>query len=456
MTLRAAVLATALLGATAAVARADGLDLDVWGARSIARAGATVVSEDGAAALLLNPAGLVRRSQWRAQVGMAFHDDDARFRAADADTLGAPDIDNRAAPLVTPSVGVQGTLGPLVFGASYIERGDLARRFPSPRFDQPVDEIRQQFPHRYAGTALRYQHHSVSVGAAVRASSWLGIGVSASVDQMNLAETRFIWAGFDGRDGLANPSRDLELTIDGTDNLVWGAGIGVLLAPPQLPLEMALSANYVADAKLDANVLLASRHSAEFPRPEQLQPAASARLSNPLRVRAGLRYLGDRVLAEADGELGVFVGNHASPRWRLHGVFVRDDTDAVAEIATVPSLIDRRSYAGARASIDVEVVSGFVWLTAGYAYRTGSSRRAKATAGFADLGGHTIAGGAEGQWNGMTLSIGYARFIQPRRRVQTSAVPLINPFDGGTMAVGNGRYDGAHDAFGVQLEVSWD
>ncbi len=436
-------------------ATADGLDLDVWGARSIARAGTTVVSEDGGPALLLNPAGLVRRTQLRMQVGMAFHDDDPTYRASN--NLGSPDIKNRAPALVTPSIAVQGSLGPLVLGAGYIERGDLQRTFTAPEFDQPADQIQRLFPHRYAGTNLRYQHHSLSAGAAIRANSWLGVGVSVQLDQFNLVETRYIWAGFEGRDGLANPDRDLELSVDGTDNLVPGATVGVLVAPPQLPLEMALSASYTADAVFDdASALLVSRRSAEFPKPEQLAPTASARLSSPLRIRAGLRYLGDRVTVEANGELGVFPGDHASPIWKLQGVFVRDETTAVAEVATVPSLIDRRSYAGARGAIDVELVSGFIWLSGGYAYRTAASRRAKVTAAFGDFGGHTIAFGAEGQWNGMTLSIGYARFIQRARVVSNSIVALPNPFDAGTSAIGNGRYSRARDAFGAQLEISWD
>lgn len=437
-------------------AAADGLDLDVWGARDIARAGATMVSQDGGGALLLNPAGLVRRTQLRMQFGMAFHGDSTGFRAANSHTTNSPDIENRAAALATPSLGIQGQLGPFVIGAAYIERGDLQRSFPSPAFDQLPSEVEQFFPHRYAGTDLRFQHHSFAAGIAIRANSWLGIGISANVDQVNLTESRFIWAGFAGRDGLANPSRDLKLGLDGTDNFVLGGNLGILIAPPQLPIEIALSASYSEDANFHGNAVLLSQRSAEFPNPEQIAPSAAASLSAPLRLRAGLRFLGERFFIEANGEVGVFAGEHASPTWKLQGVFVRDETTTIAELSTVPSLIDRRSYAGARASADVEVVSGFVWLTAGYAYRTAASRRGNVSAAFADFGGHTVAMGAEGQWNNMTLTIGYARFMQPARTVTNSVVALPNPFDGGTTAIGNGRYTRTRDAFGAQLEVSWD
>jgi hypothetical protein len=142
--------------------------------------------------------------------------------------------------------------------------------------------------------------------------------------------------------------------------------------------------------------------------------------------------------------------------WDLGGVQVVDDTQLVADFVSVPALVSVRDHVAVRAAADVEVVPGFLWLTTGYAFRTAAQAHDRYTPAYADVGGHTIAIGAEGQWSDMTFTIGYAKTLAKDVLVEQNSVNMINPFDAGTRGVGAGRYDAGHDAFGAALEVSWE
>jgi hypothetical protein len=103
-------------------------------------------------------------------------------------------------------------------------------------------------------------------------------------------------------------------------------------------------------------------------------------------------------------------------------------------------------------------VSGFLWITTGYAYRTASSSQANLAPGFADLDGHILAVGAEGHWEGTTVTLGYARMLGLAADVDASEsrVAMVNPFDAGTGPASPGRYDTASDSFGIALDVAWE
>lgn len=434
-------------------AAADGLDFDAIGVRTLGRAGVGVVSEDGAAALWLNPGGMVRRSQRRLELGVSLQDADRNFTAAHAPD--SPTISDRGTLRAAPSFGVQGSSGRLVFGAGYIERGDVDRVLPRAQLDLPAGDVVRLFPHRYAGTGLSYVRRSLAVGAAVRVAAWLGVGASVGASHTELQERRRIWAGFGSRDmPLGNPTRDLVMELDVRDRFAPEATIGALVAPPQLPLELALSFGYRDAARLDGDAALAPTTSQAFPQPLASNGSARIDQGSTFELRAGLRYLGERVLLEADARMTLRMNEDS--HWALADVRVRDDTGIIAELTRAPTLVDRRDHARVGAAADIEVVRGFLWLTAGYAFRSAATRRERTSAIHGDTATHTFAVGAEGHWSRNTLTIGYSRDLSRSLTIGDSAATFVNPFEAGAAVIGNGRYDHARDAFGVRFEVAWE
>jgi len=440
--------------ATAAPARAGGLDEEMVSARSIGRAGTGAVSEDGGAALLVNPGGLVRRGGVRLQLAVGVHDHDASFRAADVP--GAPVIVDRGPAASFPMLALVGELGPVVAGAAYLETGDLERDLPAAGFDQPADEVLRLMPHRYAGIALRYRRRTVAAGAAVRASSWLGLGASFTASQVSLAERRAVWGGFSGRlEQLGDPEYDLDLTLSGDDRFVPGAAAGALIAPVELPIEIAVAVTWSAAADVDGEVALSPTRSTQ-PAPRPGDPHGRTTLASPLTARAGLRYLGDRVLAEVGGELVFYPGEPHDRSWQLDGLEVADRFGVVYTPTSAPSLVGQRDHATVRAAVDVDVARGFLWLTAGWAYRTAGSRPEQLSPVAGDLGGHVLALGAEGQLDQVTLSIGYARSFAHQVSPAQTDVWIVDPFGGDSGPAAPGRYDRAVDSFGAAVEIAWE
>ena len=123
-----------------------------------------------------------------------------------------------------------GTVGPLVIGAGFAVTETMDRRLPAPGpGDDPA--IAALYPHRYAGTEARWSRRALAVAASWRAADWLAIGASATLAQVDLRETRRLWAGFNGRDRLGDPARDVTVALSGGDGLVPGGAIGALIAP---------------------------------------------------------------------------------------------------------------------------------------------------------------------------------------------------------------------------------
>jgi hypothetical protein len=450
------VIPLALLLGLARPAAADGLENQ--SARAIGRAGAGLVGDDGGAALLASPGGLVRRDVWRMQLGVGLHDRDLDYRAPSPDDL--PTIEDHGQPTVAPELAIQGPVGRAVVGAAYLEPGVMTRALPEALETTSFPDIEADFPHRYAGTALAYRERTFVVGAAIRASDWLGLGASASLTHVRLTERRHVWAGLAGRDDLGDPRLDLAVTTEGS-GLGVAAAAGALLAPPSLPLELAASVRIAGQTRVRGPAA-ASQVGAVIDRPDfpvitLLSPGATATLPSVLVARAGARWLGERVLVEIGGDLAAPL--HTAGAWRITGVQVMDETGAMAEIQSMPVLLDRQTHGAVRAAADVEVVPGFLWLSAGYAYRTRATPLRRTTPAFADLGGHTLAAGVEVYGSGMVLSVGYAHTEPTSRTVTSSDLRASHVFDTPselTEAVGLGTYRSAQDAFGAALEISWE
>jgi hypothetical protein len=218
---RRALLVIAAMCAAPRGARADGAVLGPVSPRAVGRAGAAVVSDDGAGALVLNPAALARREAARVQLGVVVIDDDAHF-----DAVGeGPIAIERGPSTVVPVLGGAMRLGPVVVGVALLDDAVLARAFPEPAPGQPVDDVERLFPHRYAGLALSHRRRTVAVGASWRATEWLAIGASLMASRESLSETRRVWAGFTGRDLVASAGRDVTVRVDGTDAFVPGGAL---------------------------------------------------------------------------------------------------------------------------------------------------------------------------------------------------------------------------------------
>jgi hypothetical protein len=447
----------ALLLGLARPAWADGLENA--SARAIGRAGAAMVGDDGGTALLASPGGLVRRSEWRVQLGMSLHDRDLDHRAGPG--AGSPPvIEDHGPPTLAPELAFQGPVGPLVVGAAYLEPAAMTRALPAALPTTSFPDIDTDFPHRYAGTALGHRERALVAGAAIRAGDWLGVGASVGMTHVRLTERRHVWAGVAGRDDDDDndvvSQRDLAVSTTGS-GLGLIAAAGALLAPPSLPFELAASVRITSGVRVRGPAA-ASHVGPEIDRPDypviaQDAPGAVARLPPVLVARAGARWLGEHALVELGGDVTAPLG--ATGAWRISGVRVADET-GVVDIPDMPLLLDRQAHAAVRAAADIEVIPGFLWLSAGYAYRMRATPLRRTTPAFADLGGHTAAAGIEVYGRGMVLSVGYAHTKSSARTVTSGELRAIRLFDPGGEAVGLGTYRSAQDTFGAALEIAWE
>jgi hypothetical protein len=450
-----------LVAAAAGEARAGGLDLDLFGTRSIGRAGTAVVSGDGGTSILVNPAGLARRSETRAQFAIALHDDDSTYQTPDAGAENSPIVRDRAQPVSAPSVGLATSLGPVVLGAAVMVAGSLERTLPAPQVGQPPADVERLFPHRYGGLELDFRRRIAVVGAATRIGESLGVGIAAGAADVTLGERRRLWAGFAGRtadEQVGAAAWDVDLSLRATDSFVPLAAAGVLVAPPQLPIEMAAALTWSADAWPDGEASLIAAGDSS-PLIYDSGADAEVRIAGPTVLRTGLRYLGERFIAELAGELVWHREAGKLPDWHLQDLAVEDiQSGRVDDIERVPSLAAVRNHSAVRGAVDVEVVRGLLWLTTGYAFSTAATARAQVSPAFGDTGGHTLAIGAEATWNLMTVTLGYARLIAATRTVggDDTAVDVVNPFDAGTAPAAPGRHGRAHDAVGLAIEVAWE
>jgi hypothetical protein len=443
-----ALWATIAVGLAAAPARAGGLALDPISPRGVGRAGASMVSDDGAAAVVVNPAALARRDARRVQLGLLALDDDVRYDAPGPGVI----VEDRGGSTAGALAGGAAAVGPVVVGAVVVDAPGLDRRLPAPVAGQPVDVVERLFPHRYAGLEAIAARRTIGAGVAWRATEWLAIGGSATVSRVELAESRRVWAGFGLRDPIGGAARDVTVEVRGVDPLVPGAAIGVLVAPVDVPVELSVAAAWAARAELAGTARARAARPGEPPRVRSDRPAAEVVAASPLVLRSGARWLGERWIAEVTGELWTYPGG-GSATWRIRGLDVIDDTGASAPIAALDSRVVQRTHGALRGAVDVEVVGGFVWLTAGWAWATAATPADRWSPAAGDLGGHTGAIGAEISSDGVTVTIGLARTFAPAIDLAMTRLVLDNPFAAGTAPVGLGRHDLGRDVIAVSVEI---
>lgn len=448
---RLALIVVATMGVAA---HANPLAIAGGSARSVGRAGTGTVADDGGGAFQLNPAALARRDSARLQIGIAFEDDAVRWRS---DGSGAPVSHDQSKSSVLPQLSYVGSLGPWVAGFAVMTAGARDRAYRDPLDVASTAAYNGVFDYRYAGIRGALRRDTAMIGGARRVGDSLALGASVGYSRIALSETRRIWAGFKDAIGtreIGDPSRDLQLSFEG-DAYVPSAVIGALVAPTDTPLELALSVGWVKYANVSSRIRATSMQGIGADRPPLFGgTAAQAELGvrEPIAVRGGVRYVGDRVSAELDGDLWLYSDKAGSEAWHVRGARIVDGSMATAELDRVPTRLAWRTHGAVRGSADVELLAGFLYATAGYAYTMGASPRARMSPTFGDLGGHTVALGVEGTAGGFTYTIGWSRTFSTASQ-RESALTLDNPFGAGDAAVPRGTYDNSIDQVGVLLDI---
>ena len=410
--------------------------------RSLGRAGAGTVGDDGGGALLVNPAAMARRDGARGQLGLAFIDDEIAWEPESG--LVAR---NQSPSSLVPMGAAIGSIGPWVLGVG-VMRAAVSERSLSLL---PGDlEAGSEF--RYAGIAGAIRRDTVAAGVARRLGDTLAVGLSVAGARVGVSETRRIWAGFSGRDRIGVPTQDVELAMSGRDAFVPSAVAGVLFAPESGSLELGASVGWSRQVDVDADVTGAGSERVTV---QSTRPSAALTLRQPWALRAGARYLSDRFVLELGGDLFIAPRAAETAAWRLHRLNVVDISGLVTPLTEVPSRISQRTHGAIRAAVDAELLSGFLWATAGYAYAIGGVSGSRQSPTFGDLGGHTLALGLEATAGGFTVTAGWSRTWATTKN-PASKLALDNPFQAGDQACPRGAYDGSIDQIGILIDAELD
>jgi len=440
------LIATALAIASGS-ARAGGLVVVAGSPRAIGRAGTGTVGDDGGGALLVNPAAMARRDGARGQLGLALVDDEIAWEPE-----AGPIARNQAPSSLVPMGAAIGSLGPWVIGVGVMRAAVSERSLIRPGDFQPGD-LGDRFEFRYAGIVGALRRDTVAAGVARRIGDALAVGLGVAGARVGVSETRRIWAGFSGRDMIGAPGQDVELAMSGHDAFVPSAVAGVLFASEDAPLELGASIGWSRRIDVDADV--DGVGTARGPTVQSTRPSAALTLRQPWTLRAGARYLSDRFVLEVGGDLWLLPRAAEAAAWRLHRLSVVDSSGLEVPLSEVPSRISQRTHGAIRAAVDAELLSGFLWATAGYAYAVGGVSGGRQSPTFGDLGGHTLALGLEATAGGFTVTAGWSRTwattIHP-----ASQLALDNPFEAGDRACSPGAYDGSIDQLGIMIDAELD
>lgn len=439
-----AALIAALIAATPP-ARAGGLVGAAGAPRAIGRAGAGTVGDDGGAALVVNPAAIARRATLRLQLGVAFVDDTLDW-AGDPD---APVARDRGAASALPVGAIELGVRCWVIGIAALTTaaGERALRKPG---DLPARQLGNAFDYRYAGIAGSARRDTIAIGAARRLGDAVALGVGVAASRVAVVEQRRLWAGFSGREPIGDPLHDVDVTLSAS-GLTPSAIVGVLVAPPDSHLELAASIGYSRLVRTTGAAVAAGASSLVT----ATAAGASAQLDlhQPIVARVGARWLADRWSVELDGDLWRYADAAARPAWQLGGVRVTDASGVGVDLAALPSRMSTRTFGALRGAVDVELVDGFLWATAGYAYTTAPTDVARLSPTFGALAGHTAALGLEASAGGIAVTLGWARTWSSSRSPTATALALDNPFAAGDRGVALGSYSGAVDMIGVSIDA---
>ncbi|HWO22110.1 MAG TPA: outer membrane protein transport protein [Kofleriaceae bacterium] len=434
----------ATLAALAGHARAGGLVITAGSPRAIGRAGAGTVGDDGGGALLVNPAAMARRDGARGQLGAALVDDEISWEPENG-----PIARTQSPSSIVPTGAVIGSLGSWVIGVGVMTAA-VSERSLTPPADFPPGELGDRFEFRYAGIAGGLRRDTVTAGVARRIGDALAVGLAVSASRVAVSERRRMWAGFGGRDTIGSPTQDIEVAMSGRDAFVPGAALGVLIAPEDASLELGASVGWSHGVRVDADFV--GFGVPDGPTVQRASPSASLELRQPWALRAGARYLSERFVFELGGDLWTVPASAEVATWQVRHVSVVDKSGLELPLRQVPSRISQRTHGAIRGALDVEIFSGFLWATAGYAYAVGGVSGSRQSPTFGDLGGHTVAFGLEATTGGFTVTAGWSRTWSSTIR-PASELALDNPFQAGDQACPPGAYDGSIDQLGILIDA---
>src|SRR5260221_8537706 len=223
-----------MLVAWCARAHADGLVIAGGSPRAIGRAGVGTASDDGAGALLLDPAALARRDTDRVQIGIALVDDSIEW----LHVAGSPVARDQSGSSAMPMIAAEGGWGDWVIGAGAMTSAVAERALRDPK---AIDAAHygNAFEYRYIGLVGGLRRDTVVLGAARRFGDAIAVGVSVAGSRVSVVERRALWAGFSGKDVLGDPAHDVDVTIDADDPVSPSAVAGIFVAPPDTHVELA-------------------------------------------------------------------------------------------------------------------------------------------------------------------------------------------------------------------------
>jgi hypothetical protein len=271
-----------------------------------------------------------------------------------------------------------------------------------------------------------------------------------------------VWAGNIAKDAIGDPidpSHDVEVDVDAVDALAPSAVAGVLVAPADTRVELAASVGWASTAHVSGAASAANCGCmAMMPALAVSATGASGSLDlrQPITMRTGARWVGERWIAELDADLWWFSKSAEEPVWTLRGIRVSDTqvgANAMADLDRMPSRASARTHGAVRAAVDAELVAGYLWATAGYAYTTSGTAGARMSPTFGEIGGHTLALGLETSAGGFTITMGWARTWSVKEVDPASAWQLDNPFHTGDSQVPYGTYDGSSDLVGIAVDA---
>lgn len=408
-----------------------------------------MVGDDGGGALLINPAAMARRDTLRAELGAVVIEDAPEWQS---DATGSPRSVGRAGSRLAPLGAAIGAIGDWVIGVGAMTAVVVARSLPKPS-DDPEDSLGAIYDYRYTGIAGSYRRDTLVLGVARRLGDSLALGLSLGAARVALSERRRLWGARARHDMVTLPEADVDISLSATDPLTESAVAGVLYAPAAAPIELGASVGWTRTVRLDGT-------ARAFGSPSTLvgvhndAPHAALHVAQPVAVRAGGRYVGDRIVAEIDGDLWIAPRGSDTAAWQTDGIRLDDPghMPSSVELRSVPSRLSQRTHFAARAAVDVAIVPGFLWVTGGYAYSNPGTPAAKLSPSLGDLGGHTLGLGVEAATSGVTATIGWSR-TWTSETSPLSALRLDSPFSYSDAAVPHGTYAGSVDQVGVLIEA---
>ncbi|MFH0901291.1 MAG: hypothetical protein V2A73_11745 [Pseudomonadota bacterium] len=443
---------------------ADGIDLVGTEARAIGRAGADVVSGDGAGALYQNPAGIARRSTTRAQVGLSLNDRSASYQASFAAT--SPQVESRAGAELTGWAGVQFGIGRLTLGVAYLAPTFLSTAYSlPPDYNTVLADESVAHPQRYASVSFKLRRQGIGVAAAARVLPWLAVGGAALAFNVSLAEERMLWAGssHSPADPTGLDSRyDMLLSVSGEDRFVPAGSLGILVAPEEVPLELAATVFVSADAVFTGRPELRNSRWTVAERPGiagvvDSRASAKAYLGQPAIGTVGARFLARRWALELEGSLARIA--RRVPQWTVDGVEIvpADRASEPRRLEHIPPCTMLRNTYGARGAVEVDLVPGFVVLTAGYSFDRAFTPADWLGPALPSLDAHTVAVGVEMKTEGVAVSLSVARteHIAAKTPLGSGEIVVLSPYGEEGIRAASGHYDGAvtQIAVGVEMEM---